>query len=619
LCVESILPLKKPLTNASCGDAKGHVIAQPTPRSKVQMASYDLGRIRELKAKVRRLDAERAGLEQQIQAKLEVKLQAVVTRRGTARFDRRRVALGHQIDLLSQARDSSRSECERLQASNQQRRAVLDDAQHRLHDKGTAQVVDQVLEPVMRVTLWNYSVQTRRLGKLRVGHIQQLCDRFGLSETDDGTLKIVNVLLNPSRLHDARLGGSEKAPPDDGMGVEELSTGLGYVVHLVHCVCELLRLVPPYAMRFQGSTSRIYGLGAVPEEPLPAPDRLGRLSYLLEAKKSNKGFATGLHLLECNVCWLCALAGQPRRGSDHRQRQRRKEEQLLENLRQLVRAPCLGIDGPLRIRPSSASVSQQLDLAGGLLGPGLSDAATSPDAGNSGEDGSAMRTSYGGGSDVSFTSMDYDRLDVGQLESIFDLEPEFWPEPQPEPESLEHKDSGGITPLRLESSFPLPRSADGMGGPIMSNVSFPMDSPSNRMAYVQNSLAVGSLVATHSPPRHSPPRAATMTAKEAEEAEIQAEIERFDAEEVEEAAPDNRLLTLNVEPDPSFCPDGTVLQIRASAKPELEAKVAVKLGLRTVVLEVFDTDFEEWCLPTTLESFGEIDQVAQIRVASATK
>ena len=76
-------------------------------------------------------------------------------------------------------------------------------------------------------------------------------------------------------------------------------------------------------------------------------------------------------------------------------------------------------------------------------------------------------------------------------------------------------------------------------------------------------------------------------------------------------------LTVNIEPSPSFCPDGMILPTRVATWPEVEAQVALALGLQSVVLVVFDEEFDEWFQPTTLEAF-DFEQIAQVRVASAT-
>merc|ERR1712070_301164 len=86
---------------------------------------------------------------------------------------------------------------------------------------------------------------------------------------------------------------------------------------------------------------------------------------------------------------------------------------------------------------------------------------------------------------------------------------------------------------------------------------------------------------------------------------------------VEEAAPDNRPLTLIVEPGELVPAPSRTLQIRASSKVELLACVAAELGLGSVTLEVYDEDFEEWCMPTNLDAFGEVSDVTQVRVTSA--
>ena len=90
-----------------------------------------------------------------------------------------------------------------------------------------------------------------------------------------------------------------------------------------------------------------------------------------------------------------------------------------------------------------------------------------------------------------------------------------------------------------------------------------------------------------------------------------------DERAIEESAPDNRPLTLVVQPGEFVPGPERTLQVRASSKGELLIKIAAKLGLVSVTLEVFDADFEEWCTPTNLDAFGAVEEVKTVRVSGA--
>ena len=239
--------------------------------------------------------------------------QIVEKTRSQARLYRRKAALEQQTHLLKGCRDTAKADCEQVRTSNEQRRMDLGAARARLQHARDAQVYGG-LQPVAQALLWNYSVQARRVSTLRRTLVSQLQKLFQLQENDEGRLIIVGILLSPERLHATRI----RATAEDGMGMEELSTGLGYVVHFLCCVCKYLCVVPPYEMKFIGSTSWIRGLDG--------------MQYELVVKSGNvaPAFRTALRLLDSNVCWLCRLAGIPRKGVDDRGRQ--KEEQLLDNL-----------------------------------------------------------------------------------------------------------------------------------------------------------------------------------------------------------------------------------------------------------------------------------------------
>ena len=82
-------------------------------------------RILELKEQVTHLEVARNDLQMQMQAQLQVKQQAVEKRRSQARLLRRKEQLDLAITLLNERKEASRADCERLRASNDERRRAL--------------------------------------------------------------------------------------------------------------------------------------------------------------------------------------------------------------------------------------------------------------------------------------------------------------------------------------------------------------------------------------------------------------------------------------------------------------------------------------------------------------
>ena len=89
-------------------------------------------RILELKEQVTHLEVARNDLQMQMQAQLQVKQQAVEKRRSQARLLRRKEQLDLAITLLNERKEASRADCERLRASNDERRRALAHAKTRL-------------------------------------------------------------------------------------------------------------------------------------------------------------------------------------------------------------------------------------------------------------------------------------------------------------------------------------------------------------------------------------------------------------------------------------------------------------------------------------------------------
>jgi|EP01047_Picozoa_sp_COSAG01_P051227 hypothetical protein len=328
-------------------------------------------RLLQLQESVTTLKEERTSLEQQINERLAAKQQVVARTRSQQRLLRRKMALQQQIQLIQGCRDSAATECDVLHAANQERRAKLGQARAKLARAHTEQI-EHGLQPVTRALLWQYATQSKRVATLRRALLGQLSTLFQLRENDEGRMEIVGIRLEPSRLHAPKI----KAASGNEATVEQLSTGLGYVVHFLKCVCMYLCVVPPYAMEFHGSASWLVGLDGA--------------RYELVAERGNvkESFRTALRLLNSNVCWLCALAGVPRVGGvggggggasggggaggggaglpapqQGGSGRARRELQLLENLRRLATAaPKLGMEGPLRILPAKVTEGMYRDV-----------------------------------------------------------------------------------------------------------------------------------------------------------------------------------------------------------------------------------------------------------------
>lgn len=188
-----------------------------------------------------------------VQAQLQVKQQAVEKRRSQARLLRRKEQLELAITLLDERKESSRAECEALRASNDARREALAHAKTRLA-QARRENIDETLQPVTQALMWHYSEKAKKVAKLRKALIKQLIDLFQLGEDDEGKPTIVGIKLDPDRLTQGReYRGDDKTP------LENISSGLGWVVHFVKCVCTYLDVVPPHAMNFHGSKSSIGG------------------------------------------------------------------------------------------------------------------------------------------------------------------------------------------------------------------------------------------------------------------------------------------------------------------------------------------------------------------------
>jgi hypothetical protein len=211
-------------------------------------------KILELREQITHLQVQRNDLQLQMQAQLQVKQQAVEKRRSQARLLRRKEQLELAITLLSERKESSQTECEQLRESNDQRRDALAHAKTRLA-QARREHIDETLQPVTQALLWHYSEKAKKVSKLRRALIKQLIDLFQLGEDDEGKPTIVGIKLDPDRLSQGRdYRGEDKTP------LENISSGLGWVVHFLECVCKYLDLVPPHAMNFHGSRSSIGGL-----------------------------------------------------------------------------------------------------------------------------------------------------------------------------------------------------------------------------------------------------------------------------------------------------------------------------------------------------------------------
>ena len=333
-------------------------------------------KILELREQITHLEVKRNDLQLQMSEQLELKQQAVEMRRSQARLLRRKEQLELAITLLTERKDNSQSACEGLRASNEARREALTLARTRLAQARREQV-EETLEPVTQALLWHYSEKAKKVSKLRRALIKQLVDLFQLGEDDEGKPTIVGIKLDPDRLSQGRdYRGEDKTPP------ENISSGLGWVVHFLDCVCKYLDLVPPHAMKFHGSKSAIGGVdGEYTRNPQHTVICGGvsdgclwcRAGTKFELVADGNGirqetFKVGMRLLNTNVCWLCGLAGdRPPRG---------KENRLLENLKRLADASRLGWEGPLRIVQSEieSEIEDLVAVSGmGMAGRSLSE------------------------------------------------------------------------------------------------------------------------------------------------------------------------------------------------------------------------------------------------------
>ena len=278
-------------------------------------------RILELKEQVTHLEVARNDLQMQMQAQLQVKQQAVEKRRSQARLLRRKEQLDLAITLLNERKEASRADCERLRASNDERRRALAHAKTRLALARREQIED-TLQPVAQALLWQYSEKAKKVSKLRRALIKQLIDLFQLGEDDEGKPTIVGIKLDPERLDAGReYKGDDKTP------LEQISSGLGWVVHFLQCVCKYLDLVPPHPMKFWGSKSSVAGHDGTEYDLVADGNGI-----------KQDTFKVAMRLLNTNVCWLCGLAGaMPPHG---------KETRLLENLKRLSEAARLGWSAP---------------------------------------------------------------------------------------------------------------------------------------------------------------------------------------------------------------------------------------------------------------------------------
>ena len=118
----------------------------------------------------------------------------------------------------------------RGRASNDERRRALAHAKTRLALARREQIED-TLQPVAQALLWQYSEKAKKVSKLRRALIKQLIDLFQLGEDDEGKPTIVGIKLDPERLDAGReYKGDDKTP------LEQISSGLGWVVHFLR-VC----------------------------------------------------------------------------------------------------------------------------------------------------------------------------------------------------------------------------------------------------------------------------------------------------------------------------------------------------------------------------------------------
>eukprot|EP01052_Picozoa_sp_SAG31_P005593 SAG31_NODE_248_length_19104_cov_3.721019_2_plen_359_part_00 len=322
---------------------------QSTARSKTgkntdtpSAMAEDALKIIEKKQQLIVLRKQRNELQQQLHERLMRREQAAQVQRQGARLHSRKMAIEQQITLLTEMKEASRSECDRMKRENDKKRQGLAEASAYLRAARREQV-ESTLEPVTQALLWHYSVKTARVSSVRRALVGQLLQLFPIAQNPEGRYMIVSVPLDMDRVFS---GSTTKADTP----LEHISTGLGYVVHFLNRVCQYLHVLPPYEMRFRGSRSIIVGHDGT-HYPLIAED----------GNVKKEAFRSAYRLLTTNVCFLCALAGD--------KPPLEKQDLLLENLVRLARAEKLGFTGPLRVVRRGGIEQEALDLTGPATSP----------------------------------------------------------------------------------------------------------------------------------------------------------------------------------------------------------------------------------------------------------
>ena len=154
-----------------------------------------------------------------------------------------------------------------------------------------------------------------------------LLDTVDARFDSDARRRALGALTIPEGLDPERLDAGREYKGDDKTPLEQISSGLGWVVHFLQCVCKYLDLVPPHPMKFWGSKSSVAGHDGTEYDLVADGNGI-----------KQDTFKVAMRLLNTNVCWLCGLAGaMPPHG---------KETRLLENLKRLSEAARLGWSAP---------------------------------------------------------------------------------------------------------------------------------------------------------------------------------------------------------------------------------------------------------------------------------
>eukprot|EP01051_Picozoa_sp_SAG22_P009493 SAG22_NODE_796_length_7149_cov_3.106525_3_plen_253_part_00 len=214
----------------------------------------DALKIIEAKQQLVVLRKKRNELQQQLHDRLLRREQAVQIQRQGARLLHRKMAIEQQITLVSELKEASKLECDKMRTVNGEKREGLAGANAYLRSARREQV-DATLEPVTQAMLWHYSIKTARVSNVRKALVAQLLQLFPIGQNPEGRHTIVSIPLDKDRL----FSGTSTKTDMDGTPMEHVSTGLGYVVHFLNRVCQYLHVVTPYEMRFGGSKSYVIG------------------------------------------------------------------------------------------------------------------------------------------------------------------------------------------------------------------------------------------------------------------------------------------------------------------------------------------------------------------------